>query len=115
MTSHMPTPLTIPDKAGRPIHIHRRPGGWKLTPYERDEIYQRFVEGFPDKEWTAKRARAWMKLEAKSTELSPGRVEAFIREAIQSEWKTIDRSWRWWVGCSLLAGARESAPKRRRR
>lgn len=92
--------IMIPDKQGRPICIDDRPGGWKITPRQRDAIYQAFLAQFPKPEWTSERARDWMKLEAQRSQLSARRVRDFITEAIRSESGDLDRSWRWWVGCS---------------
>jgi hypothetical protein len=93
----------IPDKRGRMIDIHECPGGWKITPYQRDRIYQKFLAQFPDKDWESERASAWIRLEAKKWSLSSNRVRAFIREAVQSERGELERSWAWWVGCSLAS------------
>ena len=98
----------IPDKQGRLVDIDERPGGWKLTPRERDTIYQAFLELFPGRDYTAARAWDWMKLEARQRNVSPRRIQDFIREAIQSERGEIDRSWKWWVGCSLAPADAET-------
>jgi hypothetical protein len=98
----------ILDKLGRLIHIHDRPGGWKLSPFERDTIYQRFLAQFPDKRWDTDHAWGWMKLEAKRWPISPKRVRDFIHEAVKAERGSIDRSWAWWVGCSMLKGKKQS-------
>jgi hypothetical protein len=62
----LPKPHMIPDKQGRMINIHQRPGGWKISPCERDSIYQKFLAQSPDKAWNNERAWAWMELEAAS-------------------------------------------------
>jgi hypothetical protein len=92
--------IMIPDKTGRLICIDERPGGWKLTPRERDTIYQEFLGQFPRRDWTTARASDWVKLEADRRGLSPKRIRDFISEAIAAENGRLDRSWGWWVGCS---------------
>lgn len=92
--------MMIRDKQGRPIDIHARPGGWKLSACERDRIYQAFLLAFPGRDWRSSRAWDWMKLHARQTQVSATRIRDFIGQAIQVEQGTLDCNWSWWVGCS---------------
>lgn len=104
--SHQVNRIIIDDKQGRPICIDDRPGGWKITPRERDTIFQQFLAQFPNRDWSSERAWNWMKLEAKHWPLSAKRIRDFISEAIRAETGELDRCWRWWVGCSCQPGTR---------
>lgn len=100
--------LCIPDKTGRPVHIHKP--HWKISAYQRDCIYQRFLQKFPDKNWRSTKARDWMCLQAEQYGLSSSRVRDFIGEACKAEIGKSDKSWKWWVDCSLIPGAKETEP-----
>ena len=91
----------VMDKQGRPIHIYDRPNGWKISPYQRDQIYQAFLAQFPDRDCTSEAARSWMKLEAERWPIDADRIRDFIGEALAAERGELDRSWGWWVGCSV--------------
>lgn len=100
--------LFIKGDRNKPIGAHDLPSNWKITAFQRDEIYQRFLAAFPDRDWTSDSATRWME-RLVATEKCPvgvGRIRAFIREAIKSERGILDCSWSWWVGCSLSKGDR---------
>jgi hypothetical protein len=106
---------TIPDKQGRPINVNERPSGWKITPLERDTIYQEFLQAFPDaherqgilKEFLDERihhrALAWFKVQEGRWPITADRIYHFISEAVATEAGVLPKSerWDWWVGCSL--------------
>lgn len=108
---------TIPDKQGNPIDIHHRSGQFKISPYERDAIYQRFVQEFPDKrsrrgilrEFKDKSIRSkfidWARREAKRAgeTVSADRIDNFVSQAVAAEAGVLPKSerWDWWVGCSI--------------
>ena len=78
----------------------------KLTPCERDTIYQRFLAQFPDHDCTTAKAWSWMRTEAKQWPISPKRVRDCIGEAIAVERGDLDQSWSWWVNCSVMQADR---------
>jgi hypothetical protein len=94
---------TISDKQGRPISVHVLPGGWKITPFQRDSIYQEFLREFPEMDFSSKRAREWMKRQSREYPVSATRVRAFISEAVATRQGRLPKSehWDWWVGCSI--------------
>jgi len=83
----------IKDKSGRLIGIHDKPGGWKVSAYQRDELYQRYVA---EKVSNSPHQTRWVKLAAKSLNLSPNRVAHILWQGGSG-----DPQWNWWVGCSL--------------
>lgn len=91
--------VMVPDKQGRMVDIDDLPNGWKLTPRQRDDIYQQFLKCFPDQDCTSEQARAWVKLRGRQSEISPKRIRDFIGEAVAAQRGILDQSWAWWVDC----------------
>jgi hypothetical protein len=80
----------IPDKSGRLIGIHDKPGGWKLSAYQRDVIYQRYQH-----EDVARSPHRldWIRRIASEFGSSATRCQDLLREGGEPGWD-------WWVGCS---------------
>src|SRR5438874_2282973 len=92
--------ILINDKRGIPVCIDRCPRGWKITPRQRDTIYQNFLTQFPSRIWKTPHAMHWMKLEAERWPITAIRIRDFISEALAAEKGELDESWGWWIGCS---------------
>lgn len=83
----------IQDKSGRWIGIHDRPGNWKISAYQRDEMYQRYVT---ERVAQSPNRAQWIKLAAKALGISSDRVKHIVWQGGSG-----DPQWTWWVGCSL--------------
>ena len=94
-------PIMIADKQGKPICIDDCPGGWKITPRERDMIYQAFLITFPDKDWQSSESWDWMQRVSEPRPISTDRIRDFISQGVRTVSGELDSSWGWWVGCSL--------------
>ncbi|HWB21069.1 MAG TPA: hypothetical protein VG711_12260 [Phycisphaerales bacterium] len=108
--------IMIEDKQGRPISIHHKDGSFKISPSERDSIYQEFIQQFPTlverkkilREFrdstVRRRAMNWFRNKAKQmrSRISATRIQDFVSEAVATEAGVRPKSerWDWWVGCS---------------
>ena len=66
----------IPDKQGGLIDVHYRDASFKVSPFERDSVYQRFLRTFPD----AQQRRGILR-EFPDASIRARAVEWFKREA----------------------------------
>jgi hypothetical protein len=84
----------IRDMTGRLIGIHDKPG-WKVSAFERDELYQQYKE-----KRLATQPRdlflRWASETAERYGLSPKRVLDIVFEGDGNRGKKMQ----WWVGCS---------------
>ena len=100
----------FPDKQGRLIDIDTHSGAYKISPRERDEIYQAFLKQFPNRNLRSRQAREWMKLKAQDLPITAGRIRDFIDEGVEAEKGNLNPAerWGWWVGCSLMGNSSTS-------
>ena len=117
----------IPDKQFRLVGIHDNPPGWKISPYERDCIYQEYLRAFPTRENRRAilkecrdnvmfaQAMEFFDRVAKRYPVSSARIHDFVSQAVATEEGYLPKAerWDWWVGCSLLeSNSASSAPLR---
>jgi len=123
----MKTDRTVMDKEGKLIGIHELRGNWKITPFQRDVVYQAFLRAFPDQQMrfgickeqrndeVMKVALEYFEDHAKYLPITADRIHHFVSQAVASEAGYLPKSerWDWWVGCSnpILPSA-VSAPLR---